>query len=170
MSVPLVTELLEAEHAAVYGYGVLGARLDAEPRALALQAFDSHRARRDQLAAALRQRGTEPGRAPAAYDVAVAGEDDALALAVRLEEGVAVRWRDLVAGTEDRPLRELALAGLRECALRAAQWRDLSGLAPATRAFPGPEEVSGRRRRRPRPSAGPGRRAPARPTARAGRR
>ena len=137
MSVALLTELLEAEHAAVYGYGVLGARLATAPRELALLAFDSHRARRDQLAAALRQRGSEPGRAPAAYDVAVPTADEALALAVRLEEGLAVRWRDLVAGTDERPLRELALAGLRECALRAAQWRQQSGVAPATVALPG---------------------------------
>ena len=61
----------------------------------------------------------------------------ALALAIRIEEGMALRWRDLVAGTDDRPLRELALAGLRECALRAAQWRRQAGIAPATVALPG---------------------------------
>ena len=137
MSVPLLSELLEAEHAAVYGYGVLGARLAPTPRELALLAFDSHRARRDQLAAALRQRGAEPDRAPAAYDVSVASTPEALALAVRLEEGLAVRWRDLVGGTDERALRELALAGLRESALRAAQWRQQAGVAPATVALPG---------------------------------
>ena len=137
MSVPLLTELLEAEHAAVYGYGVLGARLDEDARELALLAYDSHRVRRDQLAARLRERGGDPEPPPPAYDVAVPGVDQALALAVRLEEGVALRWRDLVGGTDERPLRELGLAGLTECAVRAAQWRRRAGTSPATVALPG---------------------------------
>lgn len=137
MSIPLLTELLEAEHAAVYGYGVLGARLDEATRRLALLAYDSHRARRDQLAARLRERDGNPEPPPPAYDVTVAGPVDALALAVRLEEGLALRWRDLVAGTDERPLRELALAGLQECAVRAAQWRRRAGTTPVTVALPG---------------------------------
>ncbi len=137
MSVPLLTELLEAEHAAVYGYGVLGARLDEDTRRLALTAYDSHRARRDQVAARLRERGGDPEPPPPAYDVAVADPAQALALAVRLEEGLALRWHDLVAGTDERPLRELALAGLRECAVRAAQWRRRAGSAPVTVPLPG---------------------------------
>jgi hypothetical protein len=69
--------------------------------------------------------------------VAVATADEALALAVRLEEGLALRWRDLVGGTDERPLRELAVAGLQECAVRAAQWRRRAGSAPSTVALPG---------------------------------
>lgn len=137
MSLPLLTTLLAAEHAAVYGYGVLGARLADGPLALARSAYDSHRARRDQLGARLLERGGDPEPPPPAYDVSVAGEDEALALAVRLEDGLAVRWRDLVAGTDDRQLRSLGLAGLRECAVRAAQWRKASGVVPATVALPG---------------------------------
>ena len=137
MSVPLLAELLEATHAAVYGYGVLGARLDDRTRRLALLAFDGHRARRDQLAARLRERGGDPEPAPAAYDVTVRSPEEALELAVRLEEGLAVRWRDLVGGTDDRQLRELALAGLQEAAVRAVQWRREAGTSPATVAFPG---------------------------------
>ncbi len=137
MTVALLEVLLEAEHAAVYGYGVLGARLDDDTRRLALLAYDSHRARRDQLAARLRERGGDPGPPPPAYDVAVAGVDDALVLAVRLEEGLALRWRDLVAGTDERALRTLAVTGLQECAVRAAQWRRRAGTLPATVALPG---------------------------------
>lgn len=137
MSLPLLAALLEAEHAAVYGYGVAGGRLTEEPQRLARLAYDSHRARRDQLAARLSERGGDPQPPAPAYDVTAASVDEALALAVRLEEGLAVRWRDLVAGTDERPLRELAVAGLQECAVRAAQWRELTGSAPATVAFPG---------------------------------
>lgn len=137
MSLPLLRTLLEAEHAAVYAYGVLGARLPDEPRTLARSAYDGHRARRDQLVARLVERGGDPEPPPPAYDVVVSSPDQALALAVQLEEGLAVRWRDLVGGTDDRQLRSLGVAGLRECAVRAAQWREAAGVTPATVALPG---------------------------------
>ncbi len=137
MSVPLLAELLESAHAVVYGYGVLGARLDEATRRLALTAYDSHRARRDQLVARLTEQGGDPEPPPPAYEVVVRSADEALRLAVQLEEGMALRWRDLVAGTDDRALRQLALTGLQECALRATQWRRRAAIAPATVAFPG---------------------------------
>jgi hypothetical protein len=137
VSIPLLTELLEAEHAVAVDRGVLGARLDDARRDLALLGYDSHRARRDQLVARLQERAADPEPAPPAYDVAVSSQAEALALAVRLEEGLAARWRDLVAGTDERPLRELGLAGLQECAIRAAQWRRSAGTAPVTVALPG---------------------------------
>ena len=137
MSAPLLAAALSAVHAAVYAYGVLGARLDEAPRRLALLAVDSHRARRDQLAAAVRATGTDPEPPEPAYDVAVDDRAGALALAVRVEEGVAVRWRDLVTGTDDPALRSLAVAGLQECAVRAAQWRREAGRTPVTVALPG---------------------------------
>jgi hypothetical protein len=132
----LVT-LVAAEHAAVYGYGVLGARLDDARRRTAQIAYDSHRARRDQLAAAVRAAGgTAPAPLPA-YDVTVANPRGAVELAVRLEEGLSVRWRDLVAETDDVALRRLAIAGLQETAVRAAQWRKTAGITPVTVALPG---------------------------------
>ena len=135
--VALLEALLEATHAAVYGYGVLGARLDEQTRRTAVQAFDAHRARRDVLSARLRERGATPAPALPAYDVEVADPAAALALAVRLEEGMGVRWRDLVAGTDDPALRRLGLAGLQETAVRAVTWRSLAGTAPLTVALPG---------------------------------
>lgn len=135
--VTLLNSVLEAAHAVVYGYGVLGARLNDTDRRAALLAFDGHRARRDQVAAQLRDRGSVPAVALPAYDVAVSGVPDALALAVRLEEGIAVRWRALVGGTDEVSLRGLAIAGLQECAVRAAQWRRLAGSSPVTVALPG---------------------------------
>lgn len=137
MSVPLLAELLEAEHAAVYGYGLLGARLAEAARRDAQLAFDGHRGRRDQLVARLREHGADPEPPPPAYDVQVRSAQEALELAVRLEEGLAVRWRDLVGGTDDAPLRSLALAGLQESAIRAAQWRRRAGVSPPTVALPG---------------------------------
>ena len=129
--------LVEAEHAAVYGYGVLGARLDDVRRRSAQVAHASHRARRDQLVGAVGAAGgSAPGALPA-YDVTVADARAALELAVRLEEGLSVRWRDLVAETDDVGLRRLAIAGLQETAVRAAQWRKLAGIRPVTVPLPG---------------------------------
>ncbi|WP_143672948.1 DUF4439 domain-containing protein, partial [Streptomyces sp. b94] len=55
-----VQSALAAEHAAVYGYGVLGGRLDGKRRAEARAAYDAHRARRDALARAARDLGGRP--------------------------------------------------------------------------------------------------------------
>lgn len=129
--------LVQAEHAAVYGYGVLGARLDDATRRAALAAYDSHRVRRDQVVAALQRGGGVAPPPEAAYDVAVSNRPEALALAMRLEEGLALRWRDLVGATDDGQLRQLAIAGLQETAVRAAQWRKRAGTFPVTVALPG---------------------------------
>ena len=83
----VLTDLLVDEHAAVYAYGVLGARLPDSERRLARTLFDAHRAARDALRSRLLAAGeTAPAPLPA-YDVRVAGRADALALAVRLASG-----------------------------------------------------------------------------------
>lgn len=133
----VLVDLLTAEHAAVYAYGVLGARLDDRSRRAALAGYDAHRVRRDELLAQLRSRRLPtPGPAPS-YDVSVADRAAALALAVRVETGLGVRWRDLVAATDDRVLRQLGVQGLQDSAVRAAQWRRTAGTTPATVALPG---------------------------------
>ena len=50
---------------------------------------------------------------------------------------MGVRWRDLVGGTDEAALRRLAIAGLTESAVRAAQWRQVAGIRPVTVALPG---------------------------------
>ncbi len=133
----LLTALVEAQHAAVYGYAVLGARLDEGRRGEARASSDVHRVSRDALSARLRELGAPVPASLPAYDVEVADAPGALALAVRLEEGLGVRWRDLVSGTDDPALRRLGVEGLSQTAVRAAQWRRLTGTSSATVAFPG---------------------------------
>ena len=130
----ILTGLLEAEHAAVYAYGVLGARLDLATRREALAAFDAHRAARDELEGLLRDRGLDVPAAAPAYDVSAAGRPQALALAARVEDDLAGRWCDLVA---DAGLRARAVQGLRDSAVRATRWRRLAGPRPWTTALPG---------------------------------
>ncbi|MFF7362553.1 DUF4439 domain-containing protein [Streptomyces sp. NPDC008125] len=130
---------LAAEHAAVYGYGVVGARTSGGRRSEATSAYHAHRARRDALARAVRDLGGVPVVADAAYALPFAVHDGAAALrlAAALEDGVAGACADLVRATEGADRRDAALA-LREAAVRAARWRG-SGVA-----FPGLAERAGR--------------------------
>ncbi|MFI8826399.1 ferritin-like domain-containing protein [Streptomyces sp. NPDC053431] len=115
---------LAAEHAAVYGYGVVGARVGEARRAEATAAYEAHRARRDALRRTVRDLGGEPVAAAAGYELPFAVPDEAAAvrLAAVLEERVAGVCSDLVRAA-DGPLRRDAAAALREAAVRAVRWR-----------------------------------------------
>lgn len=132
-----LSSLLAAEHAAIYAYGVLGARLDEKTRAVALAAFDQHRAQREALIVLLRARGVDTPGPLGGYDVSVADQLAALRLAIRVEDELGVRWRDLVGATDDAALRRLAVDGLQKGAVRGTRWRQLAKVSPLTEAFPG---------------------------------
>ncbi|MCK8680386.1 DUF4439 domain-containing protein [Streptomyces lichenis] len=115
---------LAAEHAAVYGYGVVGGRVGQDRRGEATAAHAAHRARRDALARTVRDLGGEPAASAAAYALPFAVPDAAAAvrLAARLEDRVAGVYSDLVRAAEG-PLRREAAGALREAAVRAVRWR-----------------------------------------------
>src|ERR671916_810906 len=62
-------EALAAEHAAVWGYGVVGAALAVEARPPATAAETAHRDVRDRLTALLDERGADPVPAQGAYSL-----------------------------------------------------------------------------------------------------
>ncbi|MCX4789770.1 MULTISPECIES: ferritin-like domain-containing protein [unclassified Streptomyces] len=128
---------LAAEHAAVYGYGVVGARVADGRRAEATAAYHAHRARRDTLVRTVRDLGGEPVAAQAAYALPFAVPDPtaAVRLAALLEDRVAGVYSDLVRAA-DGPLRRQAADALREAAVRAVRWRG-SGVP-----FPGLAELT----------------------------
>ncbi|MFI6349892.1 ferritin-like domain-containing protein [Streptomyces sp. NPDC050560] len=133
-----VQAALAAEHAAVYGYGVVGAKAGDARRDAAQAGYDAHRSRRDALARTARDLGAVPRAAAAGYALPFKVTDAASAarLAAELEDGVAGAYSDLVrAATGER--RRSAADALREAAVRAARWRG-SGVA-----FPGLAERSG---------------------------
>ncbi|SOD64653.1 protein of unknown function [Streptomyces zhaozhouensis] len=116
---------LAAEHAAVYGYGVVGARLDGDERAVwAREAYDAHRARRDALQGEVRELGGTPVASAAGYALPfrVEDADGAARLAAELESGLTGAYADLVRAAEGGARAEAARA-LRDAALRAATWR-----------------------------------------------
>ncbi|SEC36101.1 DUF4439 domain-containing protein [Streptomyces sp. TLI_105] len=130
---------LAAEHAAVYGYGVVGGRIGAERRTEATAAYEAHRARRDALRRAVRDLGGTPVAAEAAYELPfrVAAPADAVRLAAVLEDRVAGVYSDLVRATGDRARAEAA-AALREAAVRAVRWRGSDVTFPGLAERAGP--------------------------------
>jgi hypothetical protein len=130
--------VLAGEHATIYGYGVAGAHLTGVARRRALSAYTSHRSARDELDALIRAHEAQPVAAAASYDLpfAVTSAHDAVVLTTLLEERLAAQWADAVAALSG-DLRALAIRGLRNAAVSAAQWR--RGSVP----FPGlPERAS----------------------------
>lgn len=134
---PLIVGLA-AEYAVIFAYGPIGAKLDDELARLAQEAEETHRQRRDTLLLRLTGQGvTPPGAAPAyALPFEIIDAESALRLAVHVEERTAGVWRSLLARTEAEE-RQMALAALVDCAVRATDWRLAAGIAPATRVFPG---------------------------------
>ncbi|MEU3602522.1 ferritin-like domain-containing protein [Streptomyces sp. NPDC006798] len=128
---------LAAEHAAVYGYGVVGARVGDGRRTEAREAFAAHRARRDALIRAVRDLAAAPVAAAPGYALPFPVPDPASAvrLAAHLEDRVAGACADLVRAARG-PLRTEAAVALREAAVRSARWRG-GGVA-----FPGLAERS----------------------------
>ncbi|GIH77715.1 ferritin-like domain-containing protein [Planobispora longispora] len=141
---------LAAEHAAVHAYGVIAARTTGRLRATATNAFNAHRARRDQLRSLITSRGGTPAEPEAAYSLPITPSTAAQAveLAVLVERGVTAAYLELAA-TEDATLRRMAALAMQECVTRSY------GLRPVIDAFPGmpPPPASGEGTPAPTPSS-----------------
>ncbi|MEU4012757.1 ferritin-like domain-containing protein [Streptomyces pseudogriseolus] len=138
---------LAAEHAAVYGYGVVGGRIGEQRRTEARTAYDAHRARRDALVRDVKDAGGTPVAAAAGYALPFPVPDAAAAvrLAAELETRVAGVYADLVrAGSGER--RRSAAEAMREAAVRSVRWSGESV------AFPGLSERSGTAQGGPAPA------------------
>jgi Domain of unknown function (DUF4439) len=125
--------VLAGEHAAVYGYGVVGARLVGQhDERQAVAGYDTHRSRRAAVTTALLAAGAQPTAAAAAYDLGgpASTPAQARALAARIERGAAATYAGLV-GAGDQAARVTGAGWLADAAVRQAAW---SGV-PET--FPG---------------------------------
>lgn len=123
---------LAAEHAAVYGYGVVGAMLTGARQANARTDWTAHRVARDTLVAMLTRLGATPVAASPAYELpfGVTSAKSAAKLAAALEDGVTRAYLGLVA-VSNPALRTFAAQAMQTSANRALAW---SG---TTTAFPG---------------------------------
>ena len=138
---------LLAEYEAVFAYSVLGPRLSPadQPRARDCQA--AHEAVRDAVTAAMTAAGITPAPAPAddAGLSPLPSPAAALALAARIEDDCATAWRAAYAMaaapgarvTDGLVRRREAQGALSASAVRAARWRKIGGVVPASRPFPG---------------------------------
>ena len=135
-------EALAAEHAAVWGYGVVGAALAVEARPPATAAETAHRDVRDQVVGAARGACRRAGRRRRRLRLPfpVLSGVDAAALAVVLEDGVAAAWVRVLDQAAQREVRELAVGWLGAAEARAVAWR-APPAAPVTSAFPGLPEA-----------------------------
>jgi len=129
---------LSAEHAAIFGYGAVGAHLDKSGQAAAHQAEAAHRDRRDTVMARMLSVSASPPAAAPAYQLPfpVTDRESALRLAVHIEEGAARAWRQALPATTGDD-RRFAVTALLDCAVRATRWRRTAGVLPATVPFPG---------------------------------
>ncbi len=139
MSVATLQDALAAEHAAIYAYGLLGAFLTGRALALAAEAENEHRDRRDTAATLLAGAGATPDPAAPAYSPtgAVTSYATAVTAALGVEERCAMAWRATLADS-GKPERTLAVDALAACAVTAARWRRRARpSAPSTVPFPG---------------------------------
>ena len=135
MSLEALQRCLAGEHAAVYGYGVIGgvlagastsssrAEVVARAQQLAAAGYVAHRRRRDQLTGLITAQGGTPVAAAPAYDLPgpVRTLDQCRALAIQLEDRCAQIYADAVARTTDHD-RAFTARALTGCALGAASW------------------------------------------------
>jgi len=130
---------LAAEHAAVWGYGVVGAALPADKQDLAATAENAHRDARDRLVTLLAERKTDPVGEEGAYELPfpVLSDADAAALAVTLEDGVSGAYVRLLGDAAEPATRELAVGALGATEVRAVAWRTRAKQTPVTNPFPG---------------------------------
>src|SRR4051794_5065684 len=132
-------DALAAEHAAVWGYGVVGAALSGGARGPASSADQAHRDLRDTLTELLDARSAHAVPAKPAYALPfpVLSAVDAAALAVVLEDGVSAAWAAVLARSASRDSRQLAADALGAAEVRAVEWRTAAGQTPVNAAFPG---------------------------------
>lgn len=135
-------DALAAEHATIYGYGVVSAHSTPELNYLVSAAIAEHRARREAAIALCEQQGVDPAVPEAGYQMPfeVDTPADATNLAVQMEEDAAEAWRAVVEQATDQGVRAFGVTALTECAVTAAQWRAVRGDTTVTVAFPGGSE------------------------------
>ncbi|GIH13667.1 ferritin-like domain-containing protein [Rugosimonospora africana] len=132
-----LADALAGEHAAIYGYGVLGAHLTGQALNQARQAEAAHRGRRDKLFIDLAGGSAPaPAAAPAyALPFPVTDATTAVKLATQLEERAGAVWHAVLPDVTGDD-RRFALDALTDCAVRAARWRRVAGHVPGTVALP----------------------------------
>ncbi len=138
-------DALAAEHAAIYGYGLVSAHTLPTRNELVSEAVAEHRDRRDAMVDLLTERSIAVPLAAVGYQLPMTVETpvDAAKLAVRIESDCAVAWRAVLeqaSGDTAEQDRAFAVTALTQCAVMGARWRSALSAWPVTEAFPGGTE------------------------------
>jgi Domain of unknown function (DUF4439) len=135
-------DAIAAEHATIYGYGLVSAHSAPDVNDLVSAALAEHRDRREAAIAMLESRSVDAPLPAAGYQLPIEVDNptDAANLAVRMEEDDAVAWRAVVEQATDEQDRTFAVTALTQCAVAAARWSRVLGVTPITVAFPGGSE------------------------------
>jgi hypothetical protein len=132
---------LTAEHATIYGYGIVGAYLSGNSQATATDDWVAHQVARDRLEVMLRSLGAQPAAAAVAYQLPapVHSASEAVSLAALLEDRIATAYLGLVA-LSNASIRNFGALQVQASALRGAAWRGgtvaFPGMTPAALAVP----------------------------------
>ena len=122
-AITVLQAALEAENAAIYGYGVAGAYLAGSGQATAIRDWTDHNEARDTLSAMITQLGATPAAAAAFYALPFPVHDSRTARALAAYLGVVA--------VDDLRLRTFGALAMQAPARRAAFWRG------RTQPFPG---------------------------------
>ena len=137
-----VFDAVAAEHAAIYGYGIVSAHSSPDENELVSQALAQHRERREAAISMLTERSAKAPLPAVGYQLpfVVANSADAGKLAVRMENDCAVAWRAVIEQATAEQDRASGVTALTESAVLAARWNQVLGVWPVTVAFPGGSE------------------------------
>jgi hypothetical protein len=135
-------DAVAAEHAAIYGYGIVSAHSSPDENDLVSAELAEHRERREAAIAMLTGRSAKAPLPAAGYQlpIPVNNPTDAATLAVRMEDDCAVAWRAALEQASSEQDRAFAVTALTETAVAAARWKQVQGIKPMTVAFPGGSE------------------------------
>lgn len=135
-------DAIAAEHAAIYGYGLVSAHVMPDENELVSKSVAEHRDRREAAVAMLTdQSANVPLPAPGyRLPMVVNTPNTAAKLAIQMESDCAVAWRAVLEQSDSEQDRTFAGTALTQCAVTAARWRVVLGAWPVTEAFPGGSE------------------------------
>lgn len=130
---------LDAEHAAVWTYGLVTAFLPGDFTKSLDRSSAEHRLRRDACQSVLSAAGATPNPAEPAYlsPKPVRDIPSSMAVVIAAESDAAGAWRGLLERSDDPALRTFALDALTASGIRMTRWRAESGQSTAAVPLPG---------------------------------
>ncbi|MFY9190344.1 MAG: ferritin-like domain-containing protein, partial [Lawsonella sp.] len=134
-----LSKALEAEYAAIFGYGVVSAYISGTRNSSVAKVWSAHRARRNRILKFMRTNDLTPPEPELAYTSEKGVWDNltAIQLAARIEEDCAVAWSQALQNSVAAESRKLAVQALLSCVEWVARWRIAAGTSPAVDPLPG---------------------------------